>query len=533
MKHITAVILLGLASLFAAVQPAVAQSPEKITASEVVDAETLEAFVLYAKSHAETVIDPNDLAPYLQSISVEGDWKHGNTYLIIMLPNGTVFHHVGDISVNGKHLYDIEDARGNKVVQNLLAAANMGGGHVEYYWDDPAVEGDEDTPKVAYAVNYVSGQTGTAVVLIGGYYQDVSHASATPFDPSLIPPPEVTAADVVDRETLKAFVLGTVDSYIKAIEQVGLDVLLQQNQDLFREEGGPYRQGSVYFFALTTDGYVYFHGADRSVEHRFVSSLDREDINGVKFIREIINVAKAGGGFVEYYWDDPTVEGDEDTGSPKVTYAELVVFPGGEYIIGAGLYIDLKRVIVNITLTQNDQPVADATVEFSQSIAGRAPEYQWQGTTDAEGRATINIQSDSDVSGYYLARAKDADGNTLATWNSIPINGGEPKTLSLPIGSRAQTAMQDLVLYPNVPNPFNPSTQIAYQIPEAGHVSLAIYNTLGQQVRVLVQDSQAPGHYRVRWDGKDEFGREVSSGVYISRLAHSSDVIIRRLLLVK
>ena len=91
-------------------------------------------------------------------------------------------------------------------------------------------------------------------------------------------------------------------------------------------------------------------------------------------------------------------------------------------------------------------------------------------------------------------------------------------------------AMQDLVLHPNVPNPFNPSTQIAYQIPETGHVSLAIYNTLGQQIRVLVQDSQTPGQYRVTWDGKNEFGREVSSGVYIYRLAHPSGVIIRRLL---
>ncbi len=92
---------------------------------------------------------------------------------------------------------------------------------------------------------------------------------------------------------------------------------------------------------------------------------------------------------------------------------------------------------------------------------------------------------------------------------------------------------QNLVLQPNVPNPFNPSTQIAYQIPDAGHVSLAIYNTLGQRVRVLVQDSQAPGRYRVTWDGKDMQGREVSSGVYIYRLAHARGVITRRLLLVK
>ena len=66
-----------------------------------------------------------------------------------------------------------------------------------------------------------------------------------------------------------------------------------------------------------------------------------------------------------------------------------------------------------------------------------------------------------------------------------------------------------------------------------GHVTLAIYNTLGQQVRVLVQDNLAAGQYRVKWDGTDMLGREVSSGVYFYRLIHSSGVQTRRLLFVK
>ena len=70
-------------------------------------------------------------------------------------------------------------------------------------------------------------------------------------------------------------------------------------------------------------------------------------------------------------------------------------------------------------------------------------------------------------------------------------------------------------------------------LPDAGPVTLAIYNTLGQQVRVLVQDNLAAGLYRVKWDGTDMLGREVSSGVYFYRLIHSSGVITRRLLFVK
>ncbi len=233
-------------------------------------------------------------------------------------------------------------------MQNLLAAAAIGGGYVEYYWDDPGEEGDEDTAKTAYAVDYVFGITGTNVVIIGGFYQDVSQAGSIKFDPSIVPTPEVTAGQVVDRETLKAFVRGTRDSYLAALTQVGLETLLQ-HQDIFRQEGSPWGHEHTYFFCFTTEGYWFFNGADRSVEHQI--ALDLEDVNGVKFVQELIKVARAGGGFVEYHYDDPLLMGDEDTGSPKLSYAEIFEFHGHEYVIGAGLYFDLADHIPEITLS--------------------------------------------------------------------------------------------------------------------------------------------------------------------------------------
>ncbi len=94
----------------------------------------------------------------------------------------------GTPSVGMAFLRACEDARGTQVVQDLLAAAEMGGGHVEHYWDDPEQEGDEETAKTAYATSYLSGVTNTTVVLIGGYYEDASEAAAATFDPSIIPP---------------------------------------------------------------------------------------------------------------------------------------------------------------------------------------------------------------------------------------------------------------------------------------------------------------------------------------------------------
>ncbi|MGK9368670.1 FlgD immunoglobulin-like domain containing protein [Melioribacter sp. Ez-97] len=70
----------------------------------------------------------------------------------------------------------------------------------------------------------------------------------------------------------------------------------------------------------------------------------------------------------------------------------------------------------------------------------------------------------------------------------------------------------------NYPNPFNPTTNIKYGIPQDAKVSLVIYNMLGQVVKTLVDQEQEAGYYTVRWDGTNDFGSRVSSGIYIYRI---------------
>jgi hypothetical protein len=81
----------------------------------------------------------------------------------------------------------------------------------------------------------------------------------------------------------------------------------------------------------------------------------------------------------------------------------------------------------------------------------------------------------------------------------------------------------------NYPNPFNPSTSINYSLPEAANVRLVIYNILGQEIRELVNEVQAPGRHRVRWNGRDAFGRTVATGLYLSRLVAGPNVAIRKM----
>lgn len=76
-------------------------------------------------------------------------------------------------------------------------------------------------------------------------------------------------------------------------------------------------------------------------------------------------------------------------------------------------------------------------------------------------------------------------------------------------------APTEFALQQNYPNPFNPTTHIRYDIAEAGNVRLVIYNMLGQQVRTLVTGAQDVGRYEVMWNGLNDAGQPVATGIYV------------------
>jgi len=86
----------------------------------------------------------------------------------------------------------------------------------------------------------------------------------------------------------------------------------------------------------------------------------------------------------------------------------------------------------------------------------------------------------------------------------------------------------------NYPNPFNPATTISYQLNSQSVVQLAVYNSLGQKISTLINDKrQQAGDYSVQWDGMDDSGRQVASGVYIYRLDANNQVQTKKMLLIK
>jgi len=85
----------------------------------------------------------------------------------------------------------------------------------------------------------------------------------------------------------------------------------------------------------------------------------------------------------------------------------------------------------------------------------------------------------------------------------------------------------------NYPNPFNPTATIQYALPKAVQVELKVFNILGQAVKTLVNQEQAAGYYQVVWDGKDQTGQPVSTGIYLYQIKAGDFVETKKMQLIK
>jgi len=101
-------------------------------------------------------------------------------------------------------------------------------------------------------------------------------------------------------------------------------------------------------------------------------------------------------------------------------------------------------------------------------------------------------------------------------------------------GSGITQLPQAFELNQNFPNPFNATTQIQFALPKSSHVKLEIFNVLGQKIKTLVDEELQAGYKQVTWDGKDQRGNLVSTGIYFYRIrAENQFTDMRKMLLIK
>jgi hypothetical protein len=183
-----------------------------------------------------------------------------------------------------------------------------------------------------------------------------------------------------------------------------------------------------------------------------------------------------------------------------------------------------------------------ADIDYGINLAGKVYFYYGGEQTDSLWDFTLTGHSNrKEHFGLGLAYAGDVNGDGF---DEILVSSNFDSTLigEVFIFTSAPTSVEEqgkgvqankFILNQNYPNPFNAETVIEYVLPENSQVKLSIYNILGQHIKTLMDGFRQAGSNKVIWDGKDQAGRELSSGVYFYRLKTESFINMKKMLLLR
>ncbi len=171
--------------------------------------------------------------------------------------------------------------------------------------------------------------------------------------------------------------------------------------------------------------------------------------------------------------------------------------------------------------------------------------YQLGPSVTFEKELTVNLPldqsdlKDKDKTCFSIYRYEDGKWNQLESFLDGNTVCSKVKSLGVyrliydPNAKHSASLPKTYELFQNNPNPFNPETQIKYDLPATGLVQLTVYNILGQKVKVVVNEVQEAGHRSAAWDGKDDAGKEVASGIYFYKLQTGSFEKTKKMVLLK
>jgi hypothetical protein len=143
--------------------------------------------------------------------------------------------------------------------------------------------------------------------------------------------------------------------------------------------------------------------------------------------------------------------------------------------------------------------------------------------------AIFNIDSSAAVGKWDVHVQQEGELGEVVLLNGFTIESGTV----LAVQGATDEVPADFEMSQNFPNPFNPSTEIQFQIPRKEHIEIRIFNLLGEKVRTLVDDEYGSGYHRLNWNGKNDYGIDMPSGIYFYRIAAGSFVDIKKMSLLR
>ena len=380
--------LLVLAGVSYDAPPAVAQTGEAcplpagvtpppappVTAQQVEDGGSLRDFALAVTAQFRSQNESTDLGPFLYFSCLlrqdDGLWHSGSTYAVALSLDGRLFLHTRDMALTGRRLNPsiyaaILSALG--VPQTVLAdlaspdpaiAGRARAAFIGRLSQEPHAPFDATTVvpgAMGYASTYVSAAYGgLPFVALAGFDLGESHLFPLASEQIDYGDPAVTAADVVDRGTLKAFVTGAGNYIIELLES-GDPAANAEAFIALRDPNGPWRHGNVYLYVVDRiTNTILFHGANPDRFELRPPGITRDAVTGVLIADQVFAAADSGpeGGFWQYHFDDPTDHTDSAE-IPKTGYARVftgeVEGPGGtrplNFVVGSGFYQNAPNVV--------------------------------------------------------------------------------------------------------------------------------------------------------------------------------------------
>jgi hypothetical protein len=179
------------------------------------------------------------------------------------------------------------------------------------------------------------------------------------------------------------------------------------------------------------------------------------------------------------------------------------------------------RVAAGIAFFKGTNETVVAAITFDNEFIGSFDSgASWEDHTDnINGSVLMDIRVSSEDGNCYVLTAED--GVYFRSITALGIDDPEP------------VFGQNFLLYSNYPNPFNPRTTIAFNMGQQGKVTLDVYNVLGQKVRSLIAGTRQGGLHSLQWDGRDNSGNALATGVYLLQLKAFGDVQTRKMILHK
>ena len=163
-------------------------------------------------------------------------------------------------------------------------------------------------------------------------------------------------------------------------------------------------------------------------------------------------------------------------------------------------------------------------------------EGDWKYTGES---GTMELMANSDYVNLEYVIHDDENWELIDSKNGFIHNLTGSGTLIIPGGStefyltKLPSLPSQFSLSQNYPNPFNPVTFITYTVPELSYINVFIYNLAGQEINELVSEIKTPGQYSISWDGTDNLGNPVASGVYFYTFQGNRFSDMKKMILMK